>query len=164
MTNEASFDSKPASVARARRFTEEALGGVSDLVALDVVLMVSELATNAVVHAGTTFSLRIERSEEFVRVEVVDAGDGQVRLQSPSNSDVHGRGLQLVQTLSDQWGTRQLGQAKSVWFVRNLVPGGADRLQGNFARNEPRVVHELSGAKQASGHGTAQLRALSIAV
>jgi anti-sigma regulatory factor (Ser/Thr protein kinase) len=165
MTVEVRFDGKPESVARARRFAEAALGGVSAPVLIDVVLMVSELATNAVVHAATTFSLRIEKSEEVIRVEVVDGGSGRVRLQSPSHRDVHGRGLQLVESLSDQWGTREDGQAKVVWFVRNLGAASIGRhRQDKVARQEPRGAPARSRAKQAADRWTPELHAVRTAV
>ncbi len=131
MTVEANFSKQPRSVALARRFTEEVLGGVPTSTANEIVLMVSELATNAVVHAATTFRLSIERTNKLVRVEVLDGGGEHTHLRSPSNMDLHGRGLQLVDTLSDQWGTTECGEnGKTVWFVRNLVtdgPGGRDQ-------------------------------------
>ena len=69
MTVEANFSKTSGSVALARRFTEEVLGGISGAVAAEIVLMVSELATNAVLHAATSFRLRLERTNDFVRVE-----------------------------------------------------------------------------------------------
>ncbi len=126
MTVEANFDKTADSVALARRFAEEVLGGVPAAVTLDIVLMVSELATNVVVHAATPFGLKIERTHEFVRVEVVDGGGGYVHLLSPSLDDPQGRGLQLVELLSDQWGTTELAdRRKAVWFVRSLAASAA---------------------------------------
>jgi anti-sigma regulatory factor (Ser/Thr protein kinase) len=165
MTVEATFESNPDSVALARRFTAEALGGVSLPIASDVVLLVSELATNAILHAATRFNLCIERSEESIRVEVVDRGVGQARRQSPSPSDLHGRGLQLVENLSDEWGTRQEGSTKAVWFVRNLAAGdSSQRRQEGIARRRfgrtPKNTKETSG----SGRGAAELLARRMAV
>ena len=129
MTIKANFDQKVEAVALARRFAEEVLGGVATDVVLEVMLMVSELATNAVVHAGTTFSLGIERTDGWVRVEVMDGGSGDVQVLAPSKGDSQGRGLQLVELLSDRWGTTPLAEAgKVVWFVRNLFPATGLRL------------------------------------
>jgi anti-sigma regulatory factor (Ser/Thr protein kinase) len=165
MTVDMSFDGKPESVAQARRFTERTLGGVSASIVIDVVLMVSELATNAVVHAATAFSLGIEKSEEIIRVEVIDGGSGRVRLQSPSNRDLHGRGLHLVESLSDQWGTREDGQAKAVWFVRNLGTSSIGRCrQDKVAQRKPRGAPAGSGGKQAAGSWTSELHAVRTAV
>lgn len=138
MTVEATFSKTSDSVALARRFAEEVLGGVPASIALDIVLMVSELATNAVVHAATMFRLSIERTHEFVRVEVVDGGDGHPRLQTPSNSDLHGRGLQLVQRLSDQWGAIENDGRKIVWFVRRLALPDAGRAGNVDPATRPR--------------------------
>jgi anti-sigma regulatory factor (Ser/Thr protein kinase) len=123
MTVKANFDRTVEAVALARHFSGEVLGGVATDVVLEVMLMVSELATNAIVHAGTTFGLSIERADRWVRVEVVDGGSGDVQMLAPSMGDSQGRGLQLVELLSDRWGTTSLTEGgKVVWFVRNLFP------------------------------------------
>ena len=104
--------------------------------------MVSELATNAVVHAASTFRLSIERTDTLVRVEVVDGGGGHTHLRSPSNGDLHGRGLQLVDALSDQWGTTECGEhGKTVWFVRSLATDGSGERdqEGRYRRPTQRL-------------------------
>lgn len=140
MTVEAKFSKQPDSVALARRFTEEVLGGVPAPIAIEIVLMVSELATNAVVHTTTAFRLSIERTEKLVRVGVADGGGGHAHLRSPSMRDLHGRGLQLVDALSDQWGTTEGGDdGKTVWFVRNLATAeSAERDQEYLDSQRPR--------------------------
>lgn len=136
MTIKGNFDQKVEAVALARHFAEEVLGGVATDVMLEVMLMVSELATNAVVHAGTAFSLSIERTDGWVRVEVMDGGSGDVQVLAPSKGDSQGRGLQLVDLLSDRWGTTHLNEGgKVVWFVRNLFPStGLRPMEGDDLR------------------------------
>lgn len=144
MTVEANFSKTSGSVALARRFTEEVLGGISGAVAAEIVLMVSELATNAVLHAATSFRLRLERTNDFVRVEIADGGSGDVHRRSLSEWDLHGRGLQIVAKLSDQWGmTEPRDGEKAVWFVRNLRPLAfsgfcAEASPSNTERSRPR--------------------------
>jgi two-component sensor histidine kinase len=85
-------------------------------------VMVSELVTNVILHATTGFELRVDRTTTIIRVEVTDHDDGRPTLQSPRPTDLHGRGLQIVNELSDRWGTSTApGQpGKTVWFVIDL--------------------------------------------
>jgi anti-sigma regulatory factor (Ser/Thr protein kinase) len=86
---------------------------------LDAVsVMVSELATNAVVHTGTSFALRVrfEEPRGVLRIEVRDHGGGVPHLQSPLPTDLHGRGLQLTAGLSNRWGVEPGSPGKTVWF------------------------------------------------
>lgn len=80
------------------------------------VLLVSELATNAVLHARTPFTVTIERDPEL-RVEV---HDGDARLPHARDfgpESASGRGLQLVEALARRSGTvSDAGGGKSVWF------------------------------------------------
>jgi hypothetical protein len=85
--------------------------------------MVSELATNAFIHGGSGFEVTIERTRAFIRVEVSDEGTGAPALQSPTPSELHGRGLQIVTQLSNEWGiSREPEHAgKTVWFKVNTL-------------------------------------------
>ena len=121
MTVRATFDTTPGSVALAQEFTREVLNGVPLVQLEEIVLMVSELAINAIAHTATTmFGLSIERTDHFVRVEVTDDDGGNVTLWP--REDHKGSGLQLVNCLSDQWGTVRLAEGgKSVWFIRSFT-------------------------------------------
>jgi anti-sigma regulatory factor (Ser/Thr protein kinase) len=79
-------------------------------------LMVSELATNCVLHGKTSFHLTIQSSANSIRVEVADCGDGAPTMQSPGPDDLTGRGLRIVDMLSDQWGVEPRLGGKAVWF------------------------------------------------
>ncbi|MCV2462105.1 ATP-binding protein [Streptomyces sp. ICN988] len=111
------------SVPAARAFARETLAdwGVRGR-ADDVVLCVSELATNALLHGvppGRGFLLRLWLLPcgDGVRVEVHDSGDGvpAVPLES-GRSDEGGRGLLLVSELADKWGVTEREPGKVVWF------------------------------------------------
>ncbi|MDQ1361545.1 MAG: hypothetical protein QOJ44_1922 [Acidimicrobiaceae bacterium] len=112
----------PASVAQARRFAIEALGDLPGDIVNDVAVMVSELATNALVHAATSFTVSVDRRERMVHVEVTDVGSGIPTRRSPGETEAHGRGLAIVEELSDQWGTSHPAGdiGKSVWFTINM--------------------------------------------
>jgi anti-sigma regulatory factor (Ser/Thr protein kinase) len=112
------FPRRPESVVAARRFVTEALGQI-DAQARDAVeLMVSELATNAVQHARTAFDLTIRCARGEVRVEVTDSSGGTPAMRSPAPDEPSGRGLQIVNMLSQEWGVeRGAGSGKTVWFT-----------------------------------------------
>jgi anti-sigma regulatory factor (Ser/Thr protein kinase) len=113
-----SFSQKPESVAAARRFALQSLGGLSADVLDAVELMVSELATNCIRHTGGSFDLAIVRGRGQVRIEVTDRAGGTPRMRSPGPEDPTGRGLQIVNMLSQDWGVEQRASAgKTVWFV-----------------------------------------------
>ncbi|WP_235030682.1 ATP-binding protein [Nonomuraea solani] len=98
----------------------------------DVVLLTSELATNAILHtrsgAGGSFTVTVISSETAVRVLVTDAGsDGPPCVCRTSPQSTSGRGLPLIEALSHRWGfTRQDGST-TVWFelLQERVPAGA---------------------------------------
>lgn len=80
-------------------------------------LLVSELATNAVIHAHSPFRVSVHRDGPRTRVEVYDTGAGEpcVRPLDPAASN--GRGLQLLGALAESWGIDRNCVGKSVWFV-----------------------------------------------
>ena len=85
--------------------------------------MVSELATNAIVHAGGGFAVRVERDGSIIRVTVTDAGVGTPVVQHPDEHEPHGRGLRIVDELSDEWGSEDTAaHGKSVWFRIDAAP------------------------------------------
>jgi anti-sigma regulatory factor (Ser/Thr protein kinase) len=79
---------------------------------------------NAVQYGRTTFDVRMEFAGESLRVEVTDVGGGSPAAQPlPAASSLRGRGLFIVDQLSDEWGVSPArdGARKSVWF-RIAVP------------------------------------------
>ena len=118
MTRARRFPADPNSVTAARRFATDALTNDAVDVSQAVELMVSELATNCVRHAHTSFRLAITRTDEEIRIEVTDDGGGDPRMQSPRPDEPSGRGLRIVDMLSKQWGiTRDSSPGKTVWFT-----------------------------------------------
>ena len=121
MTERRRFPNAPDSVAAARRFALRVLQDLSGEVTEAIQLMVSELATNCVRHAESSFDISIARSKEQIRVEATDHAGGEPQLLSPAPSDPHGRGLLIVDMLSADWGIRQReGTGKTVWFTVSL--------------------------------------------
>ena len=88
------------------------------------VLLVSELATNAVLHARTAFAVEAERRGEVVRVGLSDGSDvGPARRRHGVQAGT-GRGLGLVAALSTDWGTDDATDPwrKTVWFELPVDP------------------------------------------
>jgi phosphoserine phosphatase RsbU/P len=122
-----------SSPALARRHIRVALRdfGLEGLVD-DVLLLVTELVTNAVVHAGTPVELALSSSGDGLLVEVADQSPGStpvVRGGADSESSEGGRGVFLLDALADEWGTTHTRQSKTVWFrigaTRRLEPAVA---------------------------------------
>jgi anti-sigma regulatory factor (Ser/Thr protein kinase) len=112
------FTGEPESVGAARRFATETLGGVDPKLRDAVELMVSEVATNSVQHAETAFELTVSQCRDEIRVEVTDRAGGKPRMRSARPEDPTGRGLQIVNLLSDAWGVqRHPTTGKTVWFT-----------------------------------------------
>lgn len=104
------------SVGEARSVVRDLLErwGYRDLVD-DAELVVSELVTNAIVHAGSSCAVIVSRGEGSVRIEVEDHGPGLPDQQSPHWNAEGGRGLMIVSALSTAWGIQAEERSKSVW-------------------------------------------------
>ena len=76
-------------------------------------LVVTELATNAMLHAGGLVSVRIWYDDDRLRLEVVDASGTLPEPGTPGN--MSGRGLQIVSALADTWGSVPRPGGKVVW-------------------------------------------------
>jgi anti-sigma regulatory factor (Ser/Thr protein kinase) len=114
----ARFPPQRASVAAARQFVTDTLVAEGVTTVLDEArLLVSELATNAVVHAATDFSVSVHIGAGRVYVEVRDGDpDGLGPLEALSDMPVHGQGLRIVGRLAGSWGSRVEDHGKVVWF------------------------------------------------
>ena len=110
------FPAELATPARARRFVAGALkaGGVE--VDEAVPLVVSELVTNVVLHVGSPAQVEVRVADERVRVEVHDSTSELPAVRDPGPFTVTGRGLVLVDALSDRWGSAPTAAGKVVWF------------------------------------------------
>lgn len=126
----------PSEVGRARRWARSRLAGSGigpeEPLAETLILLISELVTNAVVHTGCPAVLRMllpdsaapragsaEGREavrrETVRVEVADRSGRAPRPRHAQGDDTDGRGLELVTGLADRWGWRPEAGGKSIW-------------------------------------------------
>lgn len=114
---QARFHGELRSVPQARQFVMdtvdswEAPGGVAWAAALAV----TELATNAVLHAATDFGVAMSLEDELLRLEVSDGSARRPRLRHYGPEATTGRGLALVAKLSRQWGSFHQASGKTVW-------------------------------------------------
>lgn len=109
--------SEPDSVATARRLVRHVTsswggGDLTDTVAL----LATELVANAVRHGGDDIDIVIRVAEDCVRVEVRDSSDAVPTKRDASDDKESGRGVALVDALSEAWGCDPTVDGKSVWF------------------------------------------------
>ncbi|GAA2599649.1 ATP-binding protein [Streptomyces lienomycini] len=128
----------PSEVGRARRWARSRLAGsgirADEPLAETLVLLVSELVTNAVVHTGRSAVLRLvlpgaasaDAKEATVRLEVDDASDRAPVPRCLDGEATGGRGLALVDGLADRWGWSREGTGKRIWCELDRCAAGED--------------------------------------
>jgi anti-sigma regulatory factor (Ser/Thr protein kinase) len=118
----------PESVKAARDWARVQLDdwGVGDGDQHTIVTGISELITNAVLHAGTESHLTLDLDSGLVAVTVADSGNrGEPLLTGADTMAVRGRGLSLVRAISDSFGAHRTSAGTTVWFeVGVSVPPG----------------------------------------
>lgn len=122
-----SFPTTDDQVAKARAATEDALLSHPAYDAGLCAQLVSELATNAILHSGSDhFGLVVSLTPAgLVRIAVSHSGQGKTKpeVKQPELIEEGGRGLRLVAVLSDGWGvTKRRSDGFTVWF--ELAPEG----------------------------------------
>jgi serine/threonine-protein kinase RsbW len=114
------FPGTPDQVGRVRRELRAYL--TTSLAADDVVLITSELATNAILHShsnGRSFTVRAEAAPGYVWLEVEDLGGPWL----PAQQDGRPHGLEVVAALAGDWGVRTTPGGRIVW-ARVDIEGG----------------------------------------
>ncbi|MCX4545661.1 ATP-binding protein [Streptomyces sp. NBC_01565] len=106
-------------VTKGRDFTREALrdwGWDGSATSEDTLLLVSELLTNASLHAGGCLELVLTAGDDVLRIEVLDGTPTLPRRDpAPRRGLPGGHGLYIVERLSDRWGARAHEHGKAVW-------------------------------------------------
>jgi serine phosphatase RsbU (regulator of sigma subunit)/anti-sigma regulatory factor (Ser/Thr protein kinase) len=121
----ADFPAAAASVGEARRFVREVLADWDlDDIADDAILATSELATNAVTYAGTSFEVRCRLEDDQVHIEIRDLHPSR-SIAMPGMNSSSGRGLPSTARLASSWGVTYERTAKSVWFRIPSAPDGS---------------------------------------
>jgi len=115
-----------------------------------LILLISELVTNAVVHTGCPAVLRMlfgsASGAGTVRVEVADASCRPPRQRHAEGEDTGGRGLELVDGLADRWGWQPEGAGKRIWCeIDREVPAVPAAPAGQAA-----PIHRAAPVRQAA--------------
>ena len=105
----------------ARTWVTEQLAGRVDVSVIDAFrLIVSELITNAILHAVGAIELCVAVHSGQARVEVTDEGRDCDVVVIPIASEEHGRGLRVVDATADRWGCRPTDHGKMIWAEIDL--------------------------------------------
>ena len=144
---ERSFTADSASLADARQFVREV--APPDLASDgDLLLSVSELVTNALLHGRSGFRVRVTTQTATVRVEVFDASPLLPTAKNYGPSAVTGRGLRIVEHLSSAWGVVPVDDGKWVWFEMPRQPEPDAPLIEVRLLALPVAVHARAAAHQ----------------
>lgn len=121
------FPRRTTSAAAARHFVGESLAdwGTTPETGL-VVLLTSEVVTNAVLHAGRRdpdeeLTVVVRSEADMVRVEVTDGQAGILPVRGVALDGLSGRGLLLLDALASNWGVTPAGSGKNVWFEVQML-------------------------------------------
>lgn len=87
------------------------------------VLLVSEMVTNAVRHGGPPLVVEVDCDELTLQVRVRDGSTAPPRPRAVRPEDEGGRGMVLLELLSDDWGVDHHDDGKVVWFRLRQAPG-----------------------------------------
>jgi anti-sigma regulatory factor (Ser/Thr protein kinase) len=153
-------DARSAGVAR--RFLTATLSSWGRTIYGDsAVLLLSELVTNAALHAKTEIVVRVELMPECLLVSVTDGSPRQPVVRHYSEQSTTGRGLALVSALALRWGiVPNADGTKTVWA--EIQPDEDPRRQKDSERDRNAVrgrEEEYRGGPSGSGEVTALLRA-----
>jgi len=120
-----SLPAEPASASVARRFVRDSLdawgaGGFEEV----AVLLTSELVTNALLHARSAPELNVRLVDGRLRITVADHTPVAPVRKRYGKEAATGRGLLLIETMANAWGTEPSDVGKVVWFELSSVDGG----------------------------------------
>lgn len=106
----------PTAAGSARRWLRDLLSDDAEALVSTVELLVSELVNNAVLHASSAPRVEVDLRAHSLRVAVQDSDPTMPARRDPDVTGIGGRGLLLLDRLSDRWGADPLDGGKVVWF------------------------------------------------
>lgn len=111
------LDAEPASAARARRFVESTLQEWECAHLADIVLLLtSELVTNAVLHAGSDVDLSLRRARGVLQIAIADRSPVAPVIREQRDESTNGRGMLLLDAMALRWSVVPTDAGKIVWF------------------------------------------------
>lgn len=111
-------------------------------------LVVSELVTNAILHAHTDVWVRVTLLPEALRIEVADGSPARPLVRHYSRMATTGRGLSLVASVAREWGISPEGEGKVVWA--ELGPADPGHASGPVNLDMFDTDDELWGTSSSS--------------
>lgn len=136
------LEPRPDVVARVRRAARAVLVLWDRVVQEpEMSLLLTEVMTNAVRHAGTPFDVTLLMDGDTVRCEVRDASPVMPRAGRPGPQEPGGRGLLLVAALSTAWGVERRATGKCVWFELPAVHAGPTLVHRSGTADGPAPPH-----------------------
>lgn len=112
------FAARPESAGEARRFVAGQLRSARcEALVEPATLLVSELVTNALLHAGTDVDVRVDVAGDRLRVEVHDLSPAPPRRRHYGLDASTGRGLHMLDAVASDWGVQATSTGKAMWFT-----------------------------------------------
>jgi anti-sigma regulatory factor (Ser/Thr protein kinase) len=112
---------------------------LSDQTLETVELLAGEVIANAVLYTDAPCGVSVTRADERLRVQVTDADASLLSAVDAGPNDESGRGLLLVNTLADAWGTQPEPPGKTTWF--EITPEPSTDSLGNNSADAPFSPH-----------------------
>ncbi len=115
----------PAAARQARRFVQSTATSLAPDKLDDVLVLTSELVTNAVLHARTPLELGVILTEDAVLICVADGTLVTPQMPESSEGRENGRGIMMIRALADDWGVEpsEGRPGKVVWFLLRAAVG-----------------------------------------
>jgi sigma-B regulation protein RsbU (phosphoserine phosphatase) len=147
LTRRTPLPGEPRSPGLARALVREIVAECGlEAIADEAALLTTELATNAVRHAGTAMHVEVSADASGITVRVTDGSRAMLGLQLTTSAlSEDGRGLQLVDALATTWGVDYGSHGKSVWFRIDVVAGQPRSASAGWAVR-PAVSGGTAGA------------------
>ncbi len=146
----AHFAAHPDAPGQARRFVTDVLRGCGHAgLVHSAQLVLSELATNAVVHARSPFSVAVRCTDRRVLISVTDASPLAPRTLYHGSHLAPGRGLRLVAALASDWGAESTAPGKTVWAELTAPPRPHKTMTADRSHASSRL-RDVPGPRRAA--------------
>jgi anti-sigma regulatory factor (Ser/Thr protein kinase) len=147
LTARSSFPPELRSVTDARRFLRTTLGSWgADAWEWAGSQVITELATNAVIHTRAQFDVEVNLRNDVLRLLVADTSPRLPVKRMHSAEATTGRGMTLIEALGQAWGIEERSAGKAVW-CELIVDDATGHLGARGIRAAPRLRVTTSGQR-----------------
>lgn len=161
----------PSAARLARAWVVSVLEGWPEEGIENAYLVVSELVTNAILHARTPIVLDCEASGPQARFEVRDEQHGAPLVKPYALDSPTGRGMRLVNSVAEEWGVSTSTAGKAVWCVVSAHPNLAPPARSSRLSADPAPMtapgdgpEPGAGSRVASGAGPAPTGTVTVRI